>query len=331
MKLYKDVLSQGWILTSRHPQLWVFGLFVVFITGTAGEIDRYLRYVNNLLNIDSVFSIQFWQQQSWIQLLNNAINLISAGNVSVIIFCGLLLGSLLIVAYMIVVAEGGLIYAAGLQGKRRTKTVTFIEAFQAGVKHAFSLFVLNFVSLLVITSLILPMNGLIVQLGDAGSLYDAQISLVLIGSVLLVPLILVISFVVRYAANFIVLEDKDLGSALVQGLQLFLNNWLVTVEMAAVVFVLATVMGIFIILTTFVVIAPYLGLMLIVSPEGEVANVLNVLFVGGTFYVVATLIFAMIFSTWQWVSWTLLFKRIQKEKHTGKTIRLVGAGKIAKK
>lgn len=315
MKLYKDVISEGWHFTTRHSQLWFLGLFAAFIVGNGGEIDRYLRYTNSLVKDGSILNPDFWTQYSWFIFAQNMGDMLMAGNINIWLFTILFIASAIVVVYMMMVSQGGLIYAAGRD------QVSFKQAFTNGARHALQLFFLNLATYLIITVLALLMVVVVVGF-DLKSINETRNLLMIIGTLTLIPLVLIVSFVARYAANYIVLESMHLAKAVSAAWKLLMNNLLVTVEMAVVVLVFALVVNLALLLVTFLIIAPYLSTIFVAETSEVIVQLFNGAFIGAITYTIGLLLVGSIFSTWQWTAWTLLFKRLQIEKHHSKLARI---------
>lgn len=315
MKLYQDVISQSWHFTAKHSQLWPLGLFAIFVVGNGGEIDRYLRYVNALVKDGSILNPDFWTQLAWFNFAQECINLLAAGDGRMWLFVILLIASLVTVLYMIVVAQGGLIYAAGRD------VVTFREAFAQGQRHALQLFILHLATYLVITVCALLFVGLVTNI-NLQSPGESHNLVVILGVLVLIPIVLGMSFISRYAANYIVINNTHVGKSVQHAWKLLSNNLLVTIEMGIIVMVAALLLNIALLFTTALVVAPYLTTMFAVQPGDMLVQYYNAAFIAAVVYALSTIVFGSIFSTWQWTAWTLLFKRLQTEKHSSKLVRI---------
>ena len=322
MNVYIYVLAQSWAVTSTYPQLWLLGLFAVFVAGNGGAIDRYLRYVNNILADTSILNPQVWQQSVWYEFGSNILTYLQGGDVGTWIYLLLLVAAVLLVAYVIVVAQGALIYAAG-QKTARAK-LPFADAFREGHRHVVSLFFLNLIVLLILTLSVYLLNTVAVNLGITTDWYEARMIGMLLSGIVLIPVVLVSSYTARFAANYIVLQDKHLGTAISLGAKMFFANWLVTLELSVIVFVLSLVLNLLLVVAVFLMMTPYAVPALLLDAGSAAATIYDASFVGGLTYIVGLLLLTGIFSTWQWGAWTKLFNRLLKEKnHTGKIIRLL--------
>lgn len=319
MQLYTNVLASGWKFASQHSTLWLFGLFAVFVTGVAGEIDRYFRYLGDIVSTTSPLNPDFWTESAWYEIINNAVQQLAAGNLSMWLFVVSIVVSVAVVVYMVLVSQAALIYAAQNQSD-----VRFITLFTEGRKHVWQLLFLNLVTMLVLCTITFMLSASVLALADPVQASEARSLLVVIASLVLAPLVLIVSLISRYAAQYIVLRNQHLAQAIRSASKLFFANWLVSVEMALAVFVVAVVANLAIVLVSFVVVAPYAAATLsTVDLTYNTAALYNTAFVGGIFYIGVTILFAGLFSAWQWTSWTLLFDRLHKEKHTGKLVRVL--------
>lgn len=310
MQLYKDILSRGWKVTTTYPQLWILGLFALLVSGVGGEVDRYLQYMNNFIQSGSSLDISAWSNSSWLQLVIGMLLGIAAGDVGIIVFSVAVAAALIVVTYMVMVAQGALIEAAHTTGK-----VLFTKVVGVGIKYAGKLLVLNILSYALLTSTVLGVTAILLKLNLETS------TVIVLGALVLVPLVMIISFVVRFAANYIVIQQLSVLTSLSKAWKLFAANWLVSVEMAIIVFVLAILINLFIAVAALLMIAPYLSTVVVTGSATELP-IYNAMFIGGIFYALALVLFMAIFTTWQWTAWTLLFERLQNERPSGKLIRL---------
>lgn len=322
MKLYREVVQQSWKFTTTQPALWIFGLFAIFLFGIGGEIDRYLRYVSNIMRPDSILNPQFWMQSAWVRFITNTAQALEAGNTQVISFVILFVLSCCAVLYMIMVAQGALIYAAGHRASHR-HGLSFSAAYTQGAQHAVTLFFLNLISGLIITVCSFLLVSSVMNATPGATWLESHSIVVVASSLVFIPLVLIVSFISRYAANYIVLEKKHLLPAIQSALNLLRRNWLITIEMALYVFVLTILGNIGIVLGITLLTMPYITSEFIMAGVFTSSAIFNMIFVSGIMYALVLILFSSIFSTWQWVAWVILFQRLHTEKHTGKLVRIL--------
>lgn len=279
MKLYQTILVQSWQTAIHHPSRWVFGLFAALLVGNGGEIDRYLRYLDAFAQHQGLINVLFWSQQPWFQALKQALPQINP--VWLVSIASL---AMFLVIYMVTIAQGSLILGATI--KPTTKVVPFAELFNSSQKHVLALFILNVVNYLIIALTVLGCSKLSFGLA----------------AVVLLPVIMIVSLVSKYAANYIVLENNHLGTALVQGWILLWRNFRKTLLMALVVFGLAVIINLGIVLAVGVVLAPFFSSLPL--------DLYTINTIGVIVYAIAVIVIGAIVSTWQWTAWTLLFKEL---------------------
>lgn len=306
MKLYKDILSAAWKQTIHQPALWIFGVFAAFIFGNAGELDRYLRFMNNIVSEGSVINPTFWQNHRWAQFIANATDKVTTGDMGTTVLLVGLVAASICVLIMICVSVGALIKAATME------RVRFADAFMAGAKHWAALLVL-FVSGYSFVILATVIVGALVFKLDV-PVETAQQTFVLVASVVFVPLVVIVSFIIRFTAQGIVLQNLHLGQALRQALMLLKRSWLVTLEMAIVNFIVVFVINLFLVVVVGLLFAPQFAGALGLATSTSLDRFYSVVVVSSLVYAVLVVLVGAILSTWQWIAWTLLFQRLRTEQ-----------------
>jgi len=305
MQFYKDILAKAWRHTMLYPSLWIFGLFAAIVFGNGGELDRYLRYMNNLVAPTSPVNITFWTQQHWSGLVSQFIEKLSKGDTTTIVFITLTIAAALISVAMMMVSVGALIAAAHKQ------THTFAEIFQIGLKHAVQLFFLHIGAYVILAMCALALTAGVLVIGVT-SVNQAQLVIVFISAIVFVPVVLILSFIVRYGANYIVLQNDHLAVAIKKAWLLFRRHWLVTVELSIIMFIALLLINLGVLLACFVVAAPFLY---VVTAQAQLqAQATSISLIGGLVYISVVVLVGAILSTWQTTVWTLLFQRLQTEQ-----------------
>lgn len=289
MKLYRTILAQSWQTTIHQPHRWVFGLFAALLIGNGGEIDRYLRYLDAFADQQGMVNVVFWSQQPWFKALQQILPQIHPAwllSLSAI--------AALLIMYMVTIAQGSLIISAAMPADKKS---SFATLFNSSQKHVVPLFILNTISYLII----------------ALTLLGCSMLSLIITALLLLPVILIVSFVNRYAASYIVLENKHLAEALLQGWKLLWRYFNKTLVMALVIFGLAVIINLGIVLAIGIVIAPFFSnLPASISATDIINQLYTINTIGIIIYTIAVVIMGAIISTWQWTAWTLLFQQLNQ-------------------
>lgn len=308
MKIYRDVLSAAWEHTIQRPGLWIFGFFATLVFGVSGEFDRYLRYMNALVTDGHGLNIKSWLDGVWIEIAISVYQQLVAGNVGMWCLLGITVLSVMIVLWLMGVSVGALVHSA------RHKTESFNEAFMAGLKHWEQLLALFISTYLVVGIGSLSVVVLILNLMAEASYEQVELVIVLVAGLVFVPLVIVVSLLVRLTSMSVVLDNAHIGAAVHKAWKLFREQWLVIVEMAIISFVVTTAASFVLLLCLIMIFLPYI---ISLSVSNAVVNFLllqNAVVYGQWIFLALSLFTAAILSTWQWSAWTLLFDALRTNK-----------------
>ncbi|MBT4153180.1 MAG: hypothetical protein HOE53_00865 [Candidatus Magasanikbacteria bacterium] len=230
---YRSALSHGWNIFWDHKLLWLFGFFAAFL-GQMGLLDiitqlnlapkQYTMYepISNLPEIIA-FIIATVKALPW-----------DAGSMVwslwLLIFFG---GAALLLVFVSVTSQGALIHGIGQSLKgRKKKHIDVSKAWHAGTGHFWRLFFLHIAkkvslfTVMVIAGLAAYSYGMSGAPLDAGLFYAALILAVAVG--------VITSFLLIYAAGYVVIEEYSFGEAIKAAWALFKDHWLVSLEVAAI-------------------------------------------------------------------------------------------------
>src|SRR3990167_6890930 len=237
MKLYKDVLRQAWEHTIHRPGLWIFGFFATFVFGAAGEIDRYLRFMNGIVSEADMLNPKSWLDGRWLMVATDLYRAMVAGNSNAWIWFVITVGAAIVVVVMISISVGALVHSA------KHKTENFTEAFLAGAKHWIQLSVLFVTGYLTVVVLTLAVVTIVLKLAPTASFESQQLLITITAGIVFIPLIIVVSLILRLASMAVVLDHNHIGAAIGSAVRLFLKHWLITLEMAIISFILVGVVS----------------------------------------------------------------------------------------
>lgn len=325
--LYRPILARAWEITRKFKGLWFFGFFAAIIS-SGGEYEIIARALYTPGNSDlistTIAGFQSGLQEGLMRsggdiwknlaaaLFANASTLI----VALAIFI-LVIAIALFLLWLSTVSQIGLIRNISLINK--AKKTTFNEGLDAGVKLFWPVFIINVVFKIILFILLFILGRELLFLAGHGGLASAAY---FISFAIFVVIILMVSFLVRYQIFFLVLKKQSWLEALQSGWKLFIKNWLISLEMAFLMFIFYIVVffiSIFIIaaLTAIptVVLLAYLSY-LPIFVKSIIALVCVILII---LTMIATTI---LINTFQWASWTLLFDRLALKDELSKIIRL---------
>lgn len=243
MRIYRDIIKQSWHILWRYPWLWAFGLFAALM-GNGSEYNLMINAIDRVANQGA-----FWEalkeaaaSDTIVQIWTNFLHAFSQA--PVLFVWGLFLfGAItLLVIWVLIVARASLIQAAGsiVAGE----PTNFSQAAVAGSKRFWPILLLNiltkFFTYLILIIAFLPFLISFLATPNASASFNV---LIIISFLVFVPLAVTISFILRYAAIFVVLEKENWWKALERAVNLFFRNWLVSLEMAAVLFLINIVVS----------------------------------------------------------------------------------------
>lgn len=314
MRIYRDIIKQAWTALWHTPSVWVFGVFAA-LAGNGGEYTSVANTVNLIeARAELLSTLQSALTSNWLQkLIDQAVANVTARPLLVTWIVLVALASVMLVMYIIVVSQIALIRtAANLADGRK---VSFFDSLSVGVKRFWPVFILNvllnFSLWLLLTAAIMPF--FIYYLAGANAWSFG--SVIVISFLASVPLTVILSFVTKYAAMFVVLEGERWWNALEKAFGLFFRNWLVSLEMALLL--LAINFGIGIILA-FIFMPDAIAL-----PTSIANSQLNpILAIRLSLVFLISWGVGAIFSGFQYFAWTFLFKRLQSGSVVAKLVRL---------
>ncbi|MEK7653104.1 MAG: hypothetical protein AAB358_01300 [Patescibacteria group bacterium] len=323
-QLYRPILKKGWQIVKKFKNLWFFGLFAALL-GAGGEYEIFSRAVSNPYNEAGVIRT-IWQtfklgwQNGSILGGNIFLNIwqVIAKNPLDLIFPLLILALAIIIALFVVwlaiVSQIGLIKNVGLITKGKSPTIN--EGIDGAVRVFWPVFLANAALRVILALLFFILGRAVVMLG-APTWVNLIVYLILF--VIFVILTFVFSFLVKYQIFYLILKNQKFTSALKSGWRLFVKNWLISIEMALVMFVIYLIA---VIVTTFLaglfVASPIILPLYVALPFWLAALIA----LGSIFLViVVAILINAILNAYQWTAWTLLFMRLDGGEVLSKIVR----------
>ncbi len=314
-------------MTWRFKSLWLFGLLASWgFLGGGSELNLFWRARNWVGNPVTAFPTWqgFWQSDFWRwSRLVNFLKLAWLEPISFIkllfIFLLLLLIVLLFI-WLAVIAQAGLVRSAADFSQKGA--VSLRDSFILGRRKFWPILGLNLiVKLLTIFVFVLLLLPFWTEL--FGGHYVFSLIFSLFSFLVLLPLLMLVSLMIRYAIQFMVLENKDLRPAWGASRRLLARNLWSSVEM-----MLALALLYFLAALALVLVFLFLGAPFIVMAVGSFLVRSPALFWSGLIStgLVAVLVIlwgGAVFTAWQWSAWTLFFERITNESVPSKLTRVI--------
>lgn len=293
---YREAVKQSWNLTWNHKTLWIYGLLSLLL-GQLGLGD-FLGHLSQQANG------QFWP--AWIMSLK--INNLSTA-VGLVWVGGILLSLAIIFALASVIAQGGLISAAG-NWYKKSKIEDTEKLWNTGLGRFWPLFFANLLRHILLFTLLVSMGFVWTGLLDRDGWWNG----ILIVAILTLEIFLamIISSVFIYSAGYIVIDKNNLFRAIGRGYKLFSHHLLVSLELSLLLVILnvALILGLLALSTVFLL--PSLIIWIVANFTGF--NLINIGAITG--FVIFVLVLALagaIFNAFATSAWTYLFIKMHKE------------------
>ncbi len=316
---YRAILKQAWQITIRFKYLWLFGLFAV-LTAAGGSWEYNLinqGLGQNLVDasyfqlerIISVFEVVSSFGSGMIAMLSGDIwGLLNA--LTLLIISGIFL---VVLVWIGVVSQGALINAVKkiLTKKKSSVDISYRENIAVGNKNFWPVFGMNIlIQIFVIAAFIITsLPLLLMSLKDMSGLSIAYVVLF----VIFVPVATGLALLMKYAISYQIFDNLGFFKSIEKGYKLFKKNWLISVEMAVILFIVSFLASFLFATAISIALFPVLFMSVIIESTW-------IIWVAGFIGLALTMFFGALLSTFQITTWTNLFF-ILKE-NSGKLAKL---------
>lgn len=316
MKFYNDILQKSWEITKRQKVLLWFGFFVLLWGGKGVEFENYFANAKLLGNDLSPFQPRFWELSQWGQALDPFFQVQAPIFVLAAIFVVI---SLFVIA-IIIVSQIGLVdgFSKLIDAPKTKKGYSLEKAVRASEKNFWSVLAVNLVSKGLIYGLLFLSATPLFLMSDRSE----QVVYTFFLFTILSPFAILISLLTKYAVNYVVLRDLKIGDSFSAAWNLFAKNIGVSIEMAALMFAAFLGINLFSVVLAAILTLPVLLFGLFTGLYLQVT--IGLLIYHYFFYLVTVVIMvitAIMFSTWHYGNWTLLFLELTKGRKRSKIHR----------
>jgi hypothetical protein len=314
---YRSIFRKALKVTWRNKYLWFFGLFASLVSfGTEYQIlSRAMgekgRPMYMYFKDAGVFSSGFWSNMA--ELWSS-----DAWALITVVLVGLAcLAIMVFLAWLAVISQAAIIDSAEkIVNKRKEALSLGIASGLAVGRHKFW----RVLGLDVITKVTVAILVWLVSLPLVSSISIPELSIVyVVLFVILVPVALVFSLFINYSIAFVVIKDYSVSKSLQQGWSLFKKNWLVSIEMAFMLFLVNFLLTIVIIMSATVFFLVFIS---VFSPV--------MLSLGVLALILFMVLSGCILSTFQITAWTDLFIKLRSSKVSSRLERLMPSVKSEK-
>ncbi len=154
--------------------------------------------------------------------------------------------------------------------------------------------------------------------------YYIGLPIFIVGFLVIVPVLFVVAFLVRYATMYVVLRKQGMLSAIESAIELFQRHWLITLEIAFILLAINLAASLIMIILIGLLVLPLLIAAMIAWQAAFVGGAISLATFGIILLVVVLCFFGSTLATFQWSAWTYLFLRLKERGHLSKIVRIVG-------
>ncbi|MCX6793225.1 MAG: hypothetical protein NTY12_04325 [Candidatus Falkowbacteria bacterium] len=262
MSLYRSIIRQSFVVAWKHKYLWLFGLFATLLASNF-EIELVNRFINR--DNSTMYDWKRWadtgifSSRAWYSFIDLA-KADTTAFISLLVVFIVLIILLLAMLWLSVTSQGALVNNSLKALAEGSKTSTAAErkhdtavGFKQGRKSFWPVLWVNVlvrvaVYILALVTLVPIFNGSTVSLTLAIVYFVVFIVLLAVA--------LVLAFITKYAIAYIVLKNQSLGKAIKSAYKLFMDNWLVSLEMTFILFAISILFSLALILGVMVVAIP---------------------------------------------------------------------------
>ncbi|MCK5211261.1 hypothetical protein KAJ89_01020 [Candidatus Parcubacteria bacterium] len=324
MTLYRDILGQSLKSAWHNKYLWFFGLFAALL-GNAGEFELLFRGFNGKTNAffpglerlseTGIFSLQIFKSLAQLSRQDPFSLFLALGVLLLIVLVSLFL------MWLAITSQVALVHSAGRM--RANKKHNFKESLNVGTKKFWPVFGLNIVFRVAVYTLFIVLSlPIISSLGKVDLALSS--SLYIVSFILFIPISIIFSFIIKYAIAFVVIKEVGFLRAITQGWKLFVKNWLVSLEMAFLLFFINFLVGAALILVFLIISIPFFFMALLFAKFAFIFNFWAMVMVATVVYIVFIVLTGSFLSAFQITSWTSLFVELVSRGGVSKLIRVFG-------
>ena len=319
--VYRYILKRAWSITWKNKWLWIFGLFAATL-GNGGSINILINGLDNvqmqasfLANLKILFSSS---------TIGEAGNLISQFFQNLTIYYTflfiLIIIAFIVILYLAITTQGALLIS--IYNIYKNKQAGLKKGFEVGKKKFWSIFAANLSGKLLVYLIffILSIPFLFLYLKYNNILW--QLVMLVVGFIVFVPFAVIVSFLVKYAVLYLVVENLTFKESVKKAWILFKNNWLVSLEIAVILFVINVVAAAVVIFSYFFIAMPFIALVYLSFQMGIEFMFWIGIIGGSALLLVVIFLLGAILSTYQSAVWVLVFNQLNESVVISKIQRL---------
>ncbi len=322
MSLYRTILKRAWDNAWHHKYLWFFGLFAALL-GNGGELELIFGSYDRQ-GQETFFPA--WQRFAETGLfskagLSNMVHLAQTEPASLFFALTVLLVIILLAIFLLwlcIVSQTAIVHNTAKI--KHDKEHDFKDGLMQGIKKFWPVLGLNLI-IKMITAVLFFLIGVPVVMGIVKTNTAINLSYVLM-FIIFIPISLSLSFILKYAISYTIIKGQKFFESIKSGWILFKNNWLISIEMAILLFFINFLVGIAVLLAFLVLAIPLLLVMMIFSQSLAIIN-FWLFFMTALILLLLMIVFiGSLLSTFQISAWTHLFMELIGKGGTSKLARI---------
>ena len=323
MSLYRNIIKQAWNIAWRNKYLWFFGFFAA-ILGNGGEYEFFIRVLlgdtapSVLPGVDAVWQSKLLTSEGIVNaarmLVKDPLSVVVSMVVLIVIF--LLVG---FVVWLVNVSQIALVNNAVAVISDGEKG--FKSGLEIGMRKFWPVLLFNMILRLATSILFLMINwSLILSIHDTQSYTGKLLYAILFA--LSIPVLMSLSFIFKYSIAYIVVKGQKFVESLKSGWSLFVKNWLISLEMAFILFFINVLAGLVLVLVFLMFVTPFALLLNFVIAIKSMAAFWFIIAVSILVFMGVLGVFAGILASFQISAWTTLFIELSGRGAVSKLVRV---------
>lgn len=307
MTLYRNIIKESWLTMIRSKYLWFFGLFAMLL-GNGGEYEILFRSIDKEEKVSILAG--FWEQ-SWeivrnLPSVGHTLWTDPGGAFLVLLGWFIVLAIIAFVAWLVNVSQAAIVDAVARQARDKENNLSI--GLEKGIKFFWPVFFLNF------TIKVLVAAGLFLL----GYFLNPYLNVLIF--LLLIPFLIVSSFVAKYVIAYTVVRKEKLKEAFVSAIKLFKKNWLISLELAFILYLATAVFLTVFAFATFNV-QKFFEVIVFAFPT---AGFIILYYIQPIFLFLLFFFIVSLLSVFQITAWTKLFLELDSAGAISKIERLFG-------
>ena len=322
MVLYRTILKRAWENTWQHKYLWFFGLFAALL-GNGGELELIFRGFNEpnqgglYAGMKRIIETGFFSKGT----VNNMGHMAQEDPFSLFLALTVLFVILVLSLFLLwlsITSQAAIVHNTAKV--KHDKKHDFKDGVLTGMKKFWPVLSLNVIFRFsaAVIFLIIGLPLLLEMFRNPGVTNGWYIIMFII----FIPLSLMLSFLIKYSIAFTVIKNQNVAQAIKSGWNLFKNNWLISIEMAIVLFFINFIVGLLAILLFLIMAVPFLFIILMFSKMVFYFNFWFIIISAIILFLIMIIFVGAMLSTFQISSWTYLFMELNGKGGVSKISRI---------